>query len=136
MKAKEYNWKTMSEKDVFVMKLEGGTPHFGYISQSLQAPFVQFLITNGFLEFKSNFQDLVDMANAAAADAGENNRPIKNNDNFVNLYVTTRSFSYETLSGSGSPYRSTKSTVKEGHKILTSRANRLLDVGSTEGSMI
>ena len=55
--SKEYKWETMSDKDVFKMKLEGDSPDFGYISCSRRRRFVTFLERYNFVKVVSRHVD-------------------------------------------------------------------------------
>ena len=129
MNTKEYNWEEYSSKVDFECKLKGHTPNFGYISASKRAKFVQFLVKNDFLSYKGLFQDLVKIANRSSS--GPN---IKGVGHYLELYQVENTFTYEALdavapSGYVSAYRAKKQTAAQGHRFVTDKSHRLIDMG-------
>ena len=53
----EYDFTTMTEKDVFEMKLKDALPEFGYITNKKRVPFLKFLIDNGFVKQMTELED-------------------------------------------------------------------------------
>ena len=53
----EYDFKTMTEKDVFTLKLKDTVPDFGYISSTARKDFIQFCIDNGIMSYIDKVKD-------------------------------------------------------------------------------
>ena len=118
------DWENnFDKKDLFTLRLKGTTPQFGYISESKRAKFVQFLKTNQFITYLGNFQDLVEIANKS------NPGPNIGADRWIGFYSVEHSFKFEEM-GPGSPYRAKERVVTEGHRILTDKSHRIMDMGA------
>lgn len=126
MNTKEYNWEAYDSKVDFECKLKGHTPNFGYMSCSKRARFVQFLVKNGFLKYKATWQDLVDIANASAPKT----QTLRPSTHYVTVYTVEHNFEYESVSGSGSPYRPTLAKVVKGETVVTDKSHRLMNMGT------
>ncbi len=125
----QVDWENLSKKELFKLRLKGNVPKFGYISASKRAPFLQFLVDNEFLSYKGNFQDLVELANATSP-----KEPLRGVDHYVSLYEVQHSFTYEVLgAGHASAYRPTEKSAIEGHRIVTDKSHRFLDMGPGPG---
>lgn len=121
----QIDWENFDKKDLFELRLKGGVPNFGYMSCSKRAKFVQFLVKNDFLSFKGMFQDLVKIANES--NPGPN---VKADSSYMVLYLVEHSFEYESLSGSGSPYRPTPARIMKGETVVTDKSHRLMNMGT------
>ena len=126
----QIDWENLDKKELFKLRLKGTIPKFGYISAAKRAKFVQFLIDNEFISYKANFQDLVEMSN--------NSHPgpkIKGTDRYVSLYEVEHDFTYEVLgqNGQASAYRPAERVGAKGHRLVTDKSHRFLDLGPSPG---
>lgn len=69
----EYDFTTITEKDIFEMRLKDVIPDFGYITGKNRIPFLKFLVDNGFIERRTE---------------------LVNNDTFYGRFMPQRDFRF------------------------------------------
>jgi hypothetical protein len=107
--SKEYKWETMSDKDVFKMKLEGDSPHFGYLSLSRRRMFLGFLLKYGYITRCEPFFD----------DREKLPRQFRN---FLAKYIVLSDFRYSEMGN----YRAIEVKMDKRHVLFTDKRGGII----------